>query len=106
MTMKTGVLSGSDQDSPATLPSWRVYFVRCADGTLYTGITTELLRRVRQHNGELSGGARYTASRRPVELVYSQTCDTRSEAAKAEYRLRRLPKKEKLALIRRASDPE
>lgn len=81
--------------------AWWVYFVRCADKTLYTGITTEPHRRVRQHNGELTGGARYTASRRPVELVYCEPCKSRSDAAKAEYRLRRLPKQRKQALIER-----
>ncbi|MDN3647357.1 GIY-YIG nuclease family protein [Reinekea marina] len=82
------------QESP-----WWVYFVKCADNSLYTGITTDLNRRVRQHNGELVGGARYTQARRPVELVYAEPCENRSKASAVEYQLRKLPKLKKQALI-------
>ena len=78
---------------------WWVYFVCCADNSLYTGITTDLTRRVRQHNGELVGGARYTGARRPVGLVFAMQSDTRASAGALEYRLRKLPKAKKLALI-------
>lgn len=79
--------------------AWWVYLVQCADGTLYTGITTDTTRRLRQHNGDLSGGARYTASRRPVTLVFRQSCRNRSEASREEHRLRTLPRQQKLSLI-------
>ena len=63
--------------------SWYTYIVRCADNTLYTGITTDLDRRIREHNCS-DKGARYTRSRRPVELVYSESFSSRSKAAKRE----------------------
>lgn len=59
--------------------------MKCSDGSLYTGITNNLERRLRQHNGELWGGARYTHSRRPVELLYIEKYPTRKEAAKREW---------------------
>lgn len=78
--------------------SWYVYMVRCADESLYTGITTEVKRRVAEHNGETTGvdkGAKYTKARRPVMLVYQKRCKDRSAAAIAEATLRKLTKKEK-----------
>jgi len=80
------------------MPSWNVYLVRCADGTLYTGIATDVTRRVAEHNGSDALGARYTRSRRPVVLVYAETVATRSEALKREHQIRRLGRagKEKL----------
>ena len=85
--------------TPAKATAWHVYLLRCADGTFYTGITTDLARRLRQHNGELSGGARYTQARRPVELAWKDVCESRSAAAKAEHRIRRLSRTQKRALI-------
>jgi putative endonuclease len=77
---------------------YHLYILKCADGTLYTGITIDPARRVEEHNSsEL--GAKYTRGRRPVELVYSKEFDNRSEASKAELQIKRLPKKQKLALI-------
>ncbi len=74
-----------------------VYFVRCADGTLYAGVTTDLAARERAHNA--GRGARYTAGRRPVRLVYCESCASRSAALKREYRLKRLARAQKEALI-------
>lgn len=73
------------------------YLVRCADGTLYAGWTTDLARRVRDHNE--GRGAKYTRSRRPVTLVYSEPFGTREEALRREAALKRLSRSEKLALI-------
>ena len=75
-----------------------VYQVRCADGTFYTGITTDAVRRIKEHNAS-ARGARYTKTRRPVELVYSEMALSRGEAQKREYILRHLShaEKEKLA---------
>jgi len=81
------------------MADWHVYLLRCADGTLYTGIATEPQRRLRQHNGELAGGARYTRGRRPVELVWSEACVSRSAALRREAELRRLDRTAKLALF-------
>ena len=78
---------------------WWVYLVRCSDQTLYSGVTVNLTRRVRQHNGELVGGARYTRGRRPVELVWQKSVTSRSEAQKLEAPKRNLSRRDKLRLI-------
>jgi predicted GIY-YIG superfamily endonuclease len=76
---------------------WCLYLVRCADGTLYTGITNDLQRRLGQHN---SGTAsRYTRSRLPVELAYREGCRGKSGALKKEYRIKSLSREEKEAYI-------
>lgn len=69
----------------------------CADGTLYTGITVEVKRRVDEHNGS-SLGAKYTRTRRPVDLVYTRGFASRSDAAKEEARIKKLSRTEKLSL--------
>lgn len=79
-------------------PMWYVYILECADGTLYTGITTDLERRVVEHN-ESKLGAKYTRARRPVKLVYSSEKADKSEASKEEYRIKSLTRKEKMRLI-------
>ena len=78
--------------------------MQCADQSLYVGVTTDLDRRLQQHNGQLAGGARYTKARRPVALVWSDACDSRSEAQQREYALRRLSREQKLALIADAEE--
>jgi putative endonuclease len=75
-----------------------LYILKCADKTLYTGITTDLKRRVSEHNN-LKLGAKYTSSRRPVKLVYSKKFKNRSSASKAEARIKKLAKPQKLSLI-------
>ena len=73
------------------------YMVKCSDGTLYTGWTTDLEHRVKAHNdGE---GAKYTRSRRPVELVYYEEYSTKAEAMKREYSIKQLTRKQKEKLI-------
>ncbi len=73
------------------------YMVKCSDGTLYTGWTTDLEHRVKAHNdGE---GAKYTRSRRPVELVYYEEYATKAEAMKREYSIKQLTRKQKEKLI-------
>jgi len=69
---------------------WHVYMVRCSDGTLYTGITNNLEKRIAAHNSG-KDGARYTRSRRPVKLVYAEAAESRSAASRLEYQLKRLP---------------
>ncbi|MDD2482781.1 MAG: GIY-YIG nuclease family protein [Candidatus Shapirobacteria bacterium] len=75
-----------------------VYIIKCKDKTLYTGITTNLDRRINEHNN-LKSGAKYTKVRRPVKLVYSKTFVDRSEASKEEARIKKLSRLEKLNLI-------
>lgn len=86
-------------------PTWCVYLLRCADGTLYTGVTTDPERRLRQHNGELVGGARYTRPRRPVELLYHETCADRSSACRREAVIKAYSRAHKLELARARSRP-
>ncbi|MDB5189456.1 MAG: Excinuclease subunit domain protein [Parcubacteria group bacterium] len=78
--------------------TYHVYLLECADGTFYTGITTDLERRVTEHNTTLKG-ARYTKARRPVKLAYSEASSSRSEAQKREYAVRTLSREEKQTLI-------
>ncbi|MBI5919474.1 MAG: GIY-YIG nuclease family protein [Nitrosomonadales bacterium] len=76
--------------------SWHCYLLECADGTLYCGITNDLDRRLAAHNsGE---GAKYTRSRAPVRLAYSEPCADRSSALKREAQVKRLKRDDKLAL--------
>jgi putative endonuclease len=77
---------------------YHLYVLKCADGTLYTGITTDPARRVREHNSS-SLGAKYTSGRRPVKLVYSKKFRSRAQASRAENRIKKLSKKKKLELI-------
>ena len=76
---------------------WRVYILRCADGSLYTGATNDLARRVATHAGGL--GARYTRSRLPVALAWSAPVRGRSGALRREAALKRLSRAEKLLLV-------
>lgn len=78
-----------------------VYLVRCADGTYYTGITTDLERRLRMHN--MGRGARYTAGRRPVRCVYCEQIAGRSAALRREYVIKQMTRTQKRIMIRGAS---
>ena len=78
---------------------WHVYMVRCNDGTLYTGITNDLEMRIKAHNSG-KDGARYTRSRRPVKLVYSEEAGSKSEAASLEYRIKKLTRAKKDMLVK------
>ena len=76
---------------------WFLYILKCADASLYTGITKDLERRLQMH---LEGkGARYTRTRLPVEMVYQEICRTRTDALVRECAVKTLPKPKKLALI-------
>ena len=79
---------------------WYVYMLRCADDSLYTGITKDISRRVDEHNNGQAAGASYTRSRRPVTVVYQETCTTRSQAAKREYTIKQMSRQEKQSLIK------
>lgn len=73
------------------------YILRCADNTLYTGWTTDLVRRMNAHNN--GTGAKYTRPRRPVELAYYEVFETKEEAMRREWEIKQLPRKEKLKLL-------
>lgn len=77
---------------------WCVYILRCGDGTLYTGMTDDLDKRLAAHRA--GKGAKYTRGRLPLEPVYTEPCESRSDALKREYALKCLDREEKLRLIR------
>jgi len=81
-----------------TADRWYVYILRCADGTLYTGIAKDPERRCAEHNGD-GPGARYTRGRRPVELVYTEEAADRSAASRREAAIKRLSRQAKLRLV-------
>lgn len=74
-----------------------VYILRCSDGTFYTGYTTDLTRRIEEHQSGM--GARYTRGRRPVELIYFEECDTKQHAMQREAAIKRLTRKQKEKLV-------
>lgn len=86
--------------------SWFVYILRCGDGSLYTGVTTDPERRLRQHRGEIRGGARYTRARLPIDMIYLEPQANRSNATKREAEIKRLKAKDKEALIFKQTEPE
>ncbi|MBQ9761875.1 MAG: GIY-YIG nuclease family protein [Oscillospiraceae bacterium] len=73
--------------------SWKLYMLRCGDGSLYTGITTDVQARLEVHRS--GKGAKYTRGRGPLELVYSEDCGTHSDALKRELEIKALTKKQK-----------
>ena len=87
----------ADATDTANGLEWSVYIVECSDGTLYTGVTTELERRINEHND--GTGAKYTRHRRPVKLVYSEPASNRSAAIKRELAIKRLTTDRKRKLI-------
>ena len=78
---------------------WYMYVIECADSTLYTGISTDVDRRILEHNTS-KRGAKYTRSRRPVKLVYYQKYPDRSHAMRAEIKFKKLDRSEKLSKIK------
>ena len=74
------------------------YILRCSDGSLYTGWTNDLDKRINDHN--LGKGAKYTKARRPVELAYYETFTTKEEAMRREYAIKQLPRKQKMEIIK------
>ena len=77
---------------------WKVYIVECSDGTYYTGITTDIDRRILEHNYSFKS-AKYTRSRRPVRLVYEESHADRSLASKREHQIKKMKRKDKVSLI-------
>ena len=83
-----------------TEKTWFLYILRCGDGTLYTGITTDVQARFAQH--QAGKGAKYTRGRAPLELVYQEQCPDHSQALKREHAIKQLPRRKKLELIAKA----
>ena len=81
----------------ATNKPWTVYILRCSDGTLYTGITDDLPKRLKAHRE--GKGAKYTRGRSPLELAYQEQCEDKSQALRREIEIKRFSRQEKLALI-------
>jgi len=78
-----------------------VYLLRCADDSLYTGITTNVERRIAEHNGSTNKAAKYTRARQPVSLLYYTSHPTRSDAAKEEARIKKLSRTQKEVLVQK-----
>ena len=81
--------------------NWYVYILRCGDGTLYTGITTDVQRRLQMHRS--GKGAQYTRGRQPLELVYTQACDDHGQALKREWQIKQMSRGEKEKIIKKES---
>ncbi len=80
-------------------PDWFVYMARCKDGSLYTGISTDIERRIQEHNCDDRKGSRYARSKRPVTLVYTERCTDRSSASIRELEIRKMRKAAKEKLV-------
>ena len=98
MNHSTEIHSSNDgSESQASSKQWLLYVLKCADGTLYTGITNDIVRRIRQHN--TGKGAKYTRSRGPCEIVDTCEFPDRSTSSKAEYKFKKLNRKQKLQAL-------
>ncbi|MCJ8339504.1 MAG: GIY-YIG nuclease family protein [Pseudomonadales bacterium] len=114
--MSSSTVSSPKKSSPADKPAakaqskskpksqWFVYLARCADSSLYAGVTTDCQRREREHNGQGKAGARYTKTRRPVQIVWSEPHPDRSSACKREAAIKKISRRDKLGLIRGSSE--
>lgn len=78
---------------------YSLYILKCSDGTLYTWITNDIEKRIKMHNGELVGWAKYTRARLPVTLIYSEEVWDRSQATKRELQVKKLSREKKIELI-------
>src|SRR5438067_7855309 len=83
--------------------AWFVYLLRCADGSLYTGITKDVARRCQQHNAGTA--SRYTRSRRPAKLIYQEAHPDQSSALKREKAIKAMDRRGKLTMIRQRKNP-
>jgi putative endonuclease len=82
-----------------TTKIWIIYLLECGDKTLYCGITNNIENRLKQHMGELPGGAKYTRSRKPLKVVYQEEVNSRSEALKRELIIKKMSRRTKLNLV-------
>ena len=95
--MKDGVGEFSGPFSRMMERNWKLYILRCNDGSLYTGITVDVAHRFAMHQS--GKGAKYTRGRGPLELVYTEECGTHSEALQREIAIKRLSRQDKMKLI-------
>ena len=92
--------SDSDTLPDKAITQWYVYLLRCADNSLYTGVTTDPERRLKEHNGKFKGkGAKYTRTRRPVSLAIAIPLPSKVAVYQAEYAIKRLSKREKESIV-------
>jgi putative endonuclease len=82
--------------------NWYLYIVECSDGSLYTGITTDLVRRIKEHNNDNAKGAKSLRGKRPVKLVYHEEYKTKSEVSKRESAIKKWDRSYKLKLIEKS----
>ena len=92
-------MAGKKRATKEKPPKWFLYILRCRDNTFYTGITTDLDRRLTQHND--GSASRYTRSRKPVKMVYNETCDDHSAALKRECAIKKLTREEKELMVKK-----
>ena len=92
------IVSKKEQNKSTIKNNWFVYMLRCADNSLYTGITTDLDRRLDEHNGKKSL-TRYTRVRQPVQLVYKEVSNSRSSASQREAQIKKLSKAQKEEML-------
>jgi putative endonuclease len=85
---------------------WHLYIIRCSDGSLYTGITTDVDRRFAEHNGDGGKGSKYLRGKKPLSLVFRANLGDKSSALKAESRIKKLPKNRKEMLIKSGLSPD
>jgi putative endonuclease len=87
------------------IKQWYVYLVECSDGSYYTGITTDLTRRLNEHNYSTKRGAKYTRSRRPVTLLGWYCCHSQSDALREEYKIKKMKRQDKLKMFQSKNTP-
>ena len=92
-------MANAESEIATPASQWFTYMLRCADNSLYTGVTTDLERRLHEHNHCDKKGARYTRVRRPVKLVYSEPCENRAHACQREAAIKKLTRPQKLKLL-------
>lgn len=102
---KRGQDVSQKEKAPETV-TWWVYLIRCGDGSLYTGIATDVDRRFEEHKSQGPKGAKYTRGKLPLLLVYRREVGTRSEASKEEYRIKALSRRQKLRLIAEGAESD
>ncbi|MBD3379862.1 MAG: GIY-YIG nuclease family protein [Candidatus Omnitrophica bacterium] len=81
------------------MSKWHLYMIQCSDGTFYTGVTTDIARRIKEHNKADGKGSKYTRGRGPVKLVYKEEFLSKSEAFRREKEVKKLSRKTKISLF-------
>ena len=95
--MLAGMEAKEAQSKKRVRDEWFLYILKCSDGSFYTGVTKDIARRFKMHEG--GKASRYTRTRRPLELLYQEVCGTRTQALVREYKVKSFSKDQKLALV-------